>query len=94
MQLFDAAEVVAGPVLDIRDIVKDPQYLARENIVAVRDDDFGTVRMQGVVPKFARTPGEVRHSGRALGADNAEVYQELLGLTAAQVDELRREGII
>lgn len=94
MQLFEKAEVVAGPVLDIRDIVKDPQYLARENIVAVRDDDFGNVRMQGVVPKFSRTPGEVRHSGRALGADNEAVFKELLGLSDAQLAELYQEGVI
>jgi crotonobetainyl-CoA:carnitine CoA-transferase CaiB-like acyl-CoA transferase len=81
-------------VFDIRDIVKDPQYLARENIVSVPDDDFGSVRMQGVVPKFSNTPGEVRHSGRALGADNAEVFKQMLGLTQAQFEELGQEGII
>jgi crotonobetainyl-CoA:carnitine CoA-transferase CaiB-like acyl-CoA transferase len=94
MQLFEREEVVAGPVLDIRDIVNDPQYLARENIVSVRDDDFGSVRMQGVVPKFSSTPGEVRHSGRALGADNEAVFKDLLGLTDAQLADLGREGII
>ena len=94
MQLFEKAEVVAGPVLDIRDIVKDPHYLARENIVSVPDDDFGSVRMQGVVPKFSNTPGEVRHSGGALGADNAAVFKHQLGLTEAQFEELGREGII
>ena len=84
----------AEPVLDIRDIMKDPHYLARGNIVSVPDGDFGTVRMQGVVPKFSGTPGEVRHSGRALGADNVEVYRGLLGLTEAQYEALVREGII
>src|SRR5690606_16196216 len=44
MALFEQAEVVAGPVLDISDIVHDPHYQARENIVSVRDDDFGSVR--------------------------------------------------
>jgi crotonobetainyl-CoA:carnitine CoA-transferase CaiB-like acyl-CoA transferase len=94
MRLFDQAEVVAGPVLDIRDIVKDPQYIARENIISVHDDDFGSVRMQGVVPKFSNTPGEVRHSGRALGADNEEVFRDVLGLTDRQFQELVQEGII
>jgi crotonobetainyl-CoA:carnitine CoA-transferase CaiB-like acyl-CoA transferase len=94
MQLFEKEEVVAGPVLDIRDIVKDPQYLARENIVSVKDDDFGSVRMQGVVPKFSGTPGEVRHSGRALGADNEEVFKELLGLTDEELAELHEQGVI
>lgn len=94
MALFDRAEVVAGPVLDIRDIVKDPQYLARQNIVPVPDDDFGSVRMQNVVPRFSATPGEVRHSGRGLGADNESVYTEVLGLTRTQYRALIEEGVI
>jgi crotonobetainyl-CoA:carnitine CoA-transferase CaiB-like acyl-CoA transferase len=60
----------------------------------VPDDDFGEVRMQGVVPKFVGTPGEVRHSGRALGADNADVFMNLLGLSAAELRALEEEGIV
>lgn len=94
MALFEQAEVVAGPVLDIQDIVKDPQYIARENIVSVQDDDFGSVRMQGVVPRFLGTPGGVRHSGRALGADNIEVFTEVLGLSADELKSLQDQGVI
>ena len=94
MALFEEAEVVAGPVLDIGDIVKDPHYLARENIVHVPDDDFGSVRMQGVVPKFQETPGEVRHSGRSLGADNREIFVETLGLSEVEFAALEAEGVI
>lgn len=94
MALFEKAEVVAGPVLDIRDIVKDPQYQARENIISVPDDDFGSVRMQGVVPKFERTPGQVRHSGRQLGADNRHIFLDLLGLPESEFDALVAEGVI
>jgi crotonobetainyl-CoA:carnitine CoA-transferase CaiB-like acyl-CoA transferase len=94
MALFEQAEVVAGPVLDISDIVRDPHYQARQNIVAVRDDDFGEVRMQGVVPRFLETPGEVRHSGRALGADNREIYQGMLGLSQQEFDALSAQGVI
>ena len=72
MKLFDEADVVAGPVLDIGDIVKDPQYVARENIVSVSDVDFGSVRMQGVVPKFSETPGKVRHAGGRIGTPRME----------------------
>ena len=94
MAHFDAAEVVAGPVLDIRDIFKDPHYRARQNIVSVADGDFGTVRMQGVTPKFARTPGEVRHSGGALGADNRAIFIDELGLSESEFSALQEEGII
>lgn len=94
MALFEKAEVVAGPVLDIRDIVQDPHYIARENIVPVHDDDFGEVRMQGVVPRFKDTPGEVRHAGRALGADNHEVFVDMLGMAESEFDDLKAQGVI
>ena len=94
MALFEQAEVVAGPVLDIRDIVNDPQYKARENIIPVPDDDFGEVRMQGVVPRFEGTPGEVRHSGRQLGADNRSSFVDMLGVSEGEFEALTAEGVI
>ena len=94
MALFEEAEVVAGPVLDIKDIFKDPHYLARQNIISVPDEDFGEVRMQGVVPRFLDTPGEVRHSGRALGADNREIFIDRLGVSEDEFTTLLHEGVI
>jgi crotonobetainyl-CoA:carnitine CoA-transferase CaiB-like acyl-CoA transferase len=94
MRLFDAAHVVAGPVLTIADIVHDPHYAARGDIVSVPDDDFGKVRMQGVVPRFLTTPGEVRHAGRGLGADNRAVYIEHLGVEETEFARLVESGVI
>jgi crotonobetainyl-CoA:carnitine CoA-transferase CaiB-like acyl-CoA transferase len=94
MALFDRAGVVAGPVLDIAGIDADPHYRARGNIVSVPDDDFGAVRMQGVVPRFVETPGEVRHAGRALGADNQAIYGGRLGLSAEEIAALAASGVI
>jgi crotonobetainyl-CoA:carnitine CoA-transferase CaiB-like acyl-CoA transferase len=94
IQFFDRENVVAGLVYDVRDIFKDPHYAARENIVEVADHDFGHVRMQGVVPRFNRTPGAVRQPGGRLGQDNDAVYREELGLGAADLDRLRAERVI
>jgi crotonobetainyl-CoA:carnitine CoA-transferase CaiB-like acyl-CoA transferase len=94
MATFDAADVVAGPVLDISDIMRDPHYAARGNIVEVPDVDFGTVRMQGVTPHFLETPGGVRHAGRSLGADNRAVFVGALGLPEAEFERLTAAGLI
>jgi crotonobetainyl-CoA:carnitine CoA-transferase CaiB-like acyl-CoA transferase len=94
MKLFDQADVVAGPVLNIGDIMKDPQYAARENIVSVPDVDFGAVRMQGVTPKFSETPGKVRHAGGRIGADNHAIFVDELGLSEAEFASLQVEGVI
>jgi crotonobetainyl-CoA:carnitine CoA-transferase CaiB-like acyl-CoA transferase len=94
IQLFDRENVVAGLVYDIRDIFKDPHYAARENIVEVPDDDFGHVRMQGVVPRFLRTPGSVRRAGGRIGQDNDAIYRSELGLGDADLEQLRAQKVI
>ena len=92
--LFEKANVVAGAVLDISDIVKNPHYQARENILSVSDVDFGQVRMQGVVPRFGRTPGNVAFAGKTMGADNDEIFGEQLGLSAQDIARLKADKII
>ena len=94
MQLFDEMNVVAGPVLNIGDIFKDPHYAAREDIVSVPDPDFGEVKMQGVVPKFSQTPGRVRYPGGALGQDNDAVFGTMLGLDDTELERLKALKVI
>jgi succinyl-CoA--D-citramalate CoA-transferase len=94
MKTLEEHDAVAGPVMDIADIFTDPHYAARQTIVSVPDEHFGSIRMQGVVPKFLATPGEVRHAGNDPGHDNATVYREVLGLTDAEIDLLKSDGVI
>jgi succinyl-CoA---D-citramalate CoA-transferase len=94
LALFDRENVVAGLIYDVRDIFKDPHYAARGNIVEVEDRDFGTVRMQGVVPRFLGTPGKVRHAGGQIGQDNSAVYLDELGLDADEFARLQAERVI
>jgi crotonobetainyl-CoA:carnitine CoA-transferase CaiB-like acyl-CoA transferase len=94
MRKLERDDVVAGPVYDIRDIVEDPHYAAREDIIEVDDPDLGTIRMPGVMPKFSRTPGSVRHAGGRAGADNDWFFGTELGLTADEISTLKKEQVI
>ena len=94
MDALEQHDVVAGPVIDIAGIFRDPHYQARENVVAVPDGELGTVRMPGVVPRFSRSRTEVRFSGGAAGQDNEDVYGGLLGLDAKALDALRGQGVV
>ena len=91
---LERAKIPASRVNSIADLFADPHVAARENIVSVADGSGGEIRMVGVLPKLSRTPGRIRHAGRALGADNAEVYAEILGLDLVEVDDLRKRGVI
>jgi crotonobetainyl-CoA:carnitine CoA-transferase CaiB-like acyl-CoA transferase len=91
---LSAAGVAAAPVYSNRDVMEDPQVRARGAVTRVKDEDFGSVAVPGVVPRLSATPGEARSAGPALGAHNPEVYGGWLGLSDAEQDALRRAGVI
>lgn len=93
-ETFVAGEVPFAPVYNVADVVADPHFAARENIVAVPDPELGTVRMQGVVPRLSATPGRVSHAGPRLGEHTEAVLTALGGLTPDEVQQLRDEGIV
>ena len=92
-ETFTRHEVGFSPIYDIADVFADPQFAARKAIVSVPDGELGSVRMQGVVPRFSETPGAVRHAGPAMGQHNEEVYGGL-GLSATEIAALRARKVI
>jgi crotonobetainyl-CoA:carnitine CoA-transferase CaiB-like acyl-CoA transferase len=51
------------------------------------------VRMTAPTPRLAGTPASVQWAGPPLGAHNREVYGAL-GVTDAELEEMRRDGIV
>jgi crotonobetainyl-CoA:carnitine CoA-transferase CaiB-like acyl-CoA transferase len=49
--------------------------------------------MTNVIARLSETPGEIRWSGRAHGADTAAVLAEI-GVEPDEVARLRAEGIV
>ncbi|MFD1633045.1 CaiB/BaiF CoA transferase family protein [Haloplanus ruber] len=91
---MEAADAIVGPVYDMADIFADEQYAARDNIVEVEDEDLGSLKTAGPVPRFTRTPGAVDHAGPRHGQHNDEVYLSELGLDESEFDRLRDAGVI
>jgi len=91
---FREAQGTLAPIYSIDQIFADPQFQARDAIAEVPDDDFETVRMQGLVPRFRRRPGRIRWAAKGLAADNDYIYREILGLDEAEIEGFRAKGII
>jgi len=87
-------EVPFGVAYSVADIFADPHVAERGDIVAVEDPVIGPVRMQGVYPRFSRTPGRIRSGAPRLGQHNDEIYGGLLGLGAEERAVLARERVI
>lgn len=93
LHAFHAAGGTIAPIYGVDQIFEDPQMMARDFLCTVDDDDFGKVRIQGVVPRFSADPGVVNHTAGALGRDNESIYGAL-GLGADQIRELLESKVI
>ena len=93
VEAFAEAEVALAPVYDAAQYVNDPQVQARGAVAEVEDPDLGTIRMQNLLFGLSATPGAVRHTGRAPGADTDEVLAEA-GVSADRVSDLRAAGVV
>lgn len=94
LRVLEEAEAVAGPVYDVRHILVDPHYRARNDIVTVPDAELGEIPMPAILPKFSRTPGRIEHAGPRLGEHNEAIYSGLLGLSCKELQDLARGGVI
>jgi len=92
LQRLIDADVLAAPVNDLADVVRDPQVQHNEMIVTTEHATLGPLDVTGVPIKLGRTPGSVRRSPPTLGQHTAEVLLDL-GYTAEEIAALRAEGV-
>jgi crotonobetainyl-CoA:carnitine CoA-transferase CaiB-like acyl-CoA transferase len=90
---LERAEVPAGRIYSVADIVADPHYQARDMLLQTQLPGGTSVKMPGIVPKLSDTPGEVRWQGPSLGEHTGSVLSEL-GFANEDIERLRREGAV
>jgi formyl-CoA transferase len=93
LRMLDDAQVPNGKIYSIADIVRDPQYLAREMIRQFTLEDGTPLKLPGIVPKLSATPGDVNWVGPELGAHTEEVLRAH-GYDAAAIAQLRQQKVI
>ena len=90
---LNQAEVPASRIFSAEDMFHDPQFLAREMLLAAKLPDGKAFKMPGIVPKLSETPGGVDWVGPQLGEHNQAVLNAL-GYSDAQIAELKTLGAI
>ncbi|RZI67981.1 MULTISPECIES: CaiB/BaiF CoA transferase family protein [unclassified Pseudomonas] len=93
LKALEQAEVPAGRIYNVADIVADPHYQARGMILDADLPGGATVKMPGIVPKLSETPGSVNWQGPALGQHTDSVLGEL-GISAADIAQLKHSGVV
>lgn len=94
MALVEAHQLTAVPVQTVADIERDPHWQARSLLVDVGGEAHAPVRMHAALPRLSDTPGRIRWAGGDLGAHNAAVYGDELGLSETDLAALSADGVI
>ncbi|MHC6225527.1 CaiB/BaiF CoA transferase family protein [Pseudomonas sp. X10] len=93
LQALEQAEVPAGRIYSVADIVADPHYQARDMLLDAQLPGGAVTKMPGIVPKLSATPGQVNWQGPALGQHTDGLLHDL-GWTGADIQRLKTEGVV
>ncbi|GIK34115.1 MAG: putative L-carnitine dehydratase [Gammaproteobacteria bacterium] len=93
LAVLDRVDVPAGPIYSVVDMMNDEHFKARGLFeqVEVRGE---TMTIPAMVPFLSDTPGRTEWPGPEIGAHNQEIFGKLLGYGTAEIEALRRDGII
>ena len=91
---LEKARVPAGPVLDLQQVLDDPQVKARELLKYV--DHPGAAKpvpLADTAVRLSATPGGIRRRAAALGEHTDEVLREI-GYSDAEIADLRDRKVV
>jgi benzylsuccinate CoA-transferase BbsF subunit len=92
--LLQAAGVSAYPVQNCLNLHRDENLAAFGFWHWLDHPQMGPSPYEGLEHRLSRTPGELRSPAPVLGQHNDEVLSGLLGMTAAEIEQLKAEKIV
>jgi crotonobetainyl-CoA:carnitine CoA-transferase CaiB-like acyl-CoA transferase len=89
-----AEDVPVGIVYDAAQILADPHFAARGDLVVVDDPVAGPVRQQAPFPRLDGRPPVAPSPAPGLGQHNREVWCGMVGLTQHELEAFMQAGVI
>jgi formyl-CoA transferase len=93
MEKLGAQGVPCGAVMDTKELSDEPSMREREIFAEIDHPVRGKLVIPGWPVKMSESHVKVEASP-LLGADNADVYGEWLGLSKGDLDQLKKEGVV
>ncbi|HEX4209309.1 MAG TPA: CoA transferase [Candidatus Binataceae bacterium] len=93
MKLMGEAGVPCGAILDSVELLNDPHMRERGMVVTVDHPARGKFTMPGCPVRLEDSPVEVK-AAPLLGQHNGEIYGQLLGMTAGDLEHLKQQGVV
>jgi crotonobetainyl-CoA:carnitine CoA-transferase CaiB-like acyl-CoA transferase len=83
-----------APVLSMAEAIDDPHIKERQAFIERNHPTAGPTKLLAPWIHMSKTPASIRADAPAIGQHTEEVLGSMLGLSAAQLSELREQGIV
>jgi len=94
MKRFEAAGVPAGRIKSVAEVCESAHLKARGMVVTLPHPRAKRVTVMGVPIRLHATPGKAAVAPPVLGQHTDRVLKSVVGLKAAEIARLRRDGVI
>jgi len=86
--------VPCGPINTLDQVFDDPQVQHRQMVVELDHPNAGKVPSVANPVKFSETPVQYGAASPELGQHTDEVLQQLLNLSAEQIEQLKQQSVV
>jgi CoA:oxalate CoA-transferase len=96
-EIVEAMSQVGTPcakVLTREEVAEDAQLRSRDMLVELNDAHLGTVRVPGIPFKMSEIEGGVKTAAPRLGEHTVDILISLLGYSKAEIEDLKRQGVV
>jgi len=93
MDFFEGSDCCCEPIINLAEVMNDPDMQARRMVVDMVHESWGAYRQLGIAPKFSLTPGVIRSHAPELGEHTRSILGEL-GISPDEIEALRMKGAV
>jgi crotonobetainyl-CoA:carnitine CoA-transferase CaiB-like acyl-CoA transferase len=92
-KILEDAQVPAGPIYSVADMMRDPHFQARGLFHEV-DAEGKPLKVPAMFPLLSATPGRTDSGGPKIGEHTVSVLQRLLKLSREECEAMREEKVV
>lgn len=93
LQLLDNARVPGGPIYNVEDMFADPHFNSRGMFEQV-EINGKPLKIPAILPKLSETPGRTDWPGLEVGSHTQDILANILNLSPAEIDALKKSRVI